>query len=57
MATKPPTQEAVDHIRFQLDLLRLCAVPALSKSVKPETIAETQIPQEQALEELVKVGS
>lgn len=72
MAPKTPTQEAVEHIRFQLDLLRLCAVPALSKSVQPEmagqhsaealmqhsadALLKQELPQTVLLEELVKIG-
>ena len=38
MERTSPAAEAVDHIRFQISLLRLCSVPDLATSVQPENL-------------------
>lgn len=39
-----PAAEAVDHIRFQISLLRLCSVPGLDQSVKPAWLENPEAP-------------
>jgi hypothetical protein len=36
MEERLPAGEVVDHLRFQISLLRLCSVPDLATSVRPE---------------------
>lgn len=54
-STTPP--ETAAHLEFQISLLRLCAVPHLRESVKPETAEQAEyaeIPATRALESLTR---